>query len=230
MALGKQQGSLYTSLFLCLCVLIARHPSIQTPSSSIHVPGTTPSPCEIGLLSHMDRSAVGYLYSLRLMHAGDLHGQQIPLDAYDYTQVVSWLRLINTLIPQSDIAPFLATFYFSSTQHHHAIYQLIHFLKSYAEQDLSTRWRWYTYGIYLARHSLKDLSYAYYLATNLTQQNRGTLPLWVKQMPGSLLIKMNEKEQAKTFFHDLLTSSIKLSPEERHFLQYRLETLTEHQN
>jgi hypothetical protein len=225
MALTKQRGLLYLCLFLCLYILIVQKPCIEMQSFS--VPGPLPPPCETALLSHLDRSTLGYVYSLKLMHAGDLHGQQIPIDAYDYQQVTSWLSLMNALIPQSEIAPFLATFYFSSTQRNDAILQLTHFLISYAEQDLTRRWRWYTYGVYLAYHHLKDLPYAYHLAVKLSQKNIAVLPLWVKEMPGSLLMKMHDTDHAKALFLNLLSTSNNLSKEERYFLLYKIGKLNE---
>jgi hypothetical protein len=215
----------YLLLSICLCLLLLRNSERELPHLS--VPGPAPTLTELKLLSQIDRYASGYFYSLFLLHTGDLHGRQTSIDAYDFNHVLAWLTFLTTLNPQSEIAPLLATFYYSNTHFQNAIYRLILFLKNYATSDLPRRWRWYTYGIYLAHHHLKDIAYAYRLAVELSQTNNVTLPLWVKDMPGSLLIKMHHKELAKDFFLNLLKSSTNLSPEERHFLRYKLKSLND---
>jgi hypothetical protein len=207
-------------LALCLGLIVLRH----TASHVTSAPGHVPPIYEQTILKQFDPSAAGYFYSLQLFHAGDLHGQHTPIESYDHKRVIAWLDLLTEFIPQSEIAPFMATFYFSNTGNRSAIYGLIDFLTRYAQRDLNTRWRWYTYGIYLAHHHLDDFTYAYQLSTALLNHD---LPLWVKDMPASLMVKMNRYEHAAAFLKNLLRSAQNLSPEEQRFLQFRLKSITD---
>jgi hypothetical protein len=123
-------------------------------------PDPLPSATTTKILSSLDPLALYYFYSLKLLHAGDLHGHVTPLDHYDYGRVLSWLNLLVQLNPASEFAPFLATFYFGSTHDKAALRSLIEFLVTYAALDKSSRWRWHSYGVYLAHHQLRDFNYA----------------------------------------------------------------------
>ena len=223
MALNWQTFRRYLLAAFCLTSLMLRWPLQEMAQPT--PPGSTPSSGEIAILRRLEPVAPFYFYALQLLHAGDLHGQQTAIDDYDYAQVLQWLRLLAEMNPTSEIAPFLATFYFSGTSHHMPIYDIIDFLSSYAKENISHRWRWHAYGVYLAHHRLQDLSYAYVLASDLVKAAPVSLPLWVQELPGLLLTKLNQPELARSFFRNLLDSSITLSKEERQYLEEKLKSI-----
>jgi len=211
----------YVQAAACIALLLSRAPVQELRDAA--PPGPAPGRAEIVLIKQLDQVALSYFYALKLMHAGDLHGQHSTLEAYNYDQVLHWLALLVDLNPTSEIAPFLATFYFSGTNKSAALYHIIEFLKDYANTDVTQRWRWQAYGIYLAHHRLRDLAYASQLASDLIKDKPSALPLWVKELPGMLLIKMDEHKQAHYFFRNLLESNPDLSKEERLYLEEKVK-------
>lgn len=223
MAVKKRSYLLSCILLICVSLLLTRPPLSKFGFSP--PPGEVPSDLEIQFVKQIDYLALSYFYALKLLHAGDLHGQHVSLDLYDYDQVLGWLKLLTQLNPSSEVAPFLATFYFAATPKRTSLYLIIQFLQSYAKEDINARWRWYSYAIYLAQHHLHDIQHAYQMACDLSTQESACLPLWVKEMPGMLLVKMGQADLARHFFLNLLNTCQNLSQQERQYLRYKLESL-----
>lgn len=169
-----------------------------------------------------------YLHTLELEHLGDLHGDRWSLKHYDPALLKRWFKGLEDLDASRDLLPFLVTFYFADPSAPPALLKTcITFLQAHSKTNLSRKWRWATYGVYLAEHHLKDPSYALTLAQNLAAHSRSTsVPLWVQELPARLLQQTNRLQEAYDVYKFLLQDKgASLSPEEKAWLTYQLGLL-----
>ncbi len=90
--------------------------------------------------------------------------------------------------------------------------------------DPNHRWPALAHAALLAKHRLNDLPLARrYAAAIQRQTTDDSIPLWARQMEIFILEDMNELEAVKVMIGGLLATGRIRDPEERRFLQGRLE-------
>jgi hypothetical protein len=93
-------------------------------------------------------------------------------------------------------------------------------------EDPNRRWPWLAHAALLAKHRLRDLPLARRYAADIQRLATDPgIPLWAKQMEIFILEDMNELEAAKIMLGGLLATGRIRDPQERRFLQGRLEEL-----
>ena len=104
--------------------------------------------------------------------------------------------------------------------------RMIELIRRHYGDDPARRWPWLAHAVYLARHRLEDLPLALALARELAERaDPATVPAWARQMHLFVLEDMGELEAVKILIGGLLASGHLADPNERAFLEWRLEQM-----
>lgn len=142
---------------------------------------------------------------LMLQNFGDVGGRTTALDKYDYPMLGRWFMLSHELDPVSNYAPYLAGFYYGSTQKPSELRPLIDYLAIAGREKGPGRWRWLGQAIFLARFKLQDSGLALTLANELAARDEPGLPAWTRQMPAFIMNASGDKASA----YQLLVTMLK---------------------
>jgi hypothetical protein len=100
------------------------------------------------------------------------------------------------------------------------------FIEAQFLRDPDRRWAALAQAALLAKHRLNDLPLARRYAAEIQRRTTDpTIPSWARQMEIFILEDMNELEAAKVMLGGLLATGRIRDPEERRFLQGRLEEI-----
>ncbi len=153
-------------------------------------------------------------------------GNALPYQRLDYARLVEWLRAIVDADPKSEYPLFAAARVYAEVADPAKCRVMLAFIHQAFLEDPNRRWPWLAQAALLAKHRLHDLPLALRYAADLQQLATGPgVPLWAKQMEIFILEDMNELEAAKIMLGGLLASGRIADPQERRFLQGRLEEL-----
>ena len=102
--------------------------------------------------------------------------------------------------------------------------QMFEFIFDEFGADPNRRWPALAHAALLAKHRLNDLPLARRYAAAIQRQTTDeSVPLWARQMEIFILEDMNELQAVKVMIGGLLATGRIRDPEERRFLQGRLE-------
>jgi hypothetical protein len=139
---------------------------------------------------------------------------------------VQWLRAILDTDPRSDYPLFAAARVYADVEDPAKCREMLAFIHQAFLEDPARRWQWLAHAALLAKHRLRDLPLARRYAADIQRLASGPgIPLWARQMEIFILEDMNELEAAKIMLGGLLASGHIQDPQERRFLQGRLEEL-----
>ncbi len=185
----------------------------------INVP---PAPGEAGavVLTLGDKQMAYRALGLMLQNLGDMGGRSTALKDYDYGELTKWFFLMDRLDPVSDFVPFLAAYYFGSSQDPEKLRPMLDYLLTVGRRPEGEKWRWLAQGVFLARYQMKDMDKALELAHVLAEVENEDMPGWARQMPGFVLAAKGEKEAAYAIMMETLKSSAdKLHPAEVNYMR-----------
>jgi hypothetical protein len=155
-----------------------------------------------------------------------LYLQGFDVRGVDYGRLTGWLGAALALDPRSAYPLFLAARVFAETPDPAASRVALEFIYREFSSDPNRRWPWLAHAALLAKHRLKDLPLARrYAAAVQRQATSSDVPLWAKQMEVFILEDMNELEAARILLGGLLEHGGIDDPNERRFLEQRLEEL-----
>ena len=161
------------------------------------------------------------------LQAFDSRGDNaIPYQRLDYARLVGWLQAILATDPRSEYPLFVAARVYAENPEPAKMRQMLEFIYAEFAADPNRRWLALAHAALLAKHRLHDLPLARrYAAAIQRLANDDSVPLWARQMEIFILEDMNELEAAKVMLGGLLASGRIRDPDERRFLQGRLEEL-----
>jgi hypothetical protein len=144
----------------------------------------------------------------------------------DYSRLATWLQAILATDPRSDYPLFAAARVYAENPDPAKVRRMLDFIYGEFAADPNRRWPALAHAAILAKHRLQDLELARrYAAAIQRQVTDDTVPLWARQMEIFILEDMNELEAARVMLGGLLAAGRIRDPEERRFLQGRLEEL-----
>jgi len=153
-------------------------------------------------------------------------GNSLPYQRLDYTRLVQWLRAIVDTDPKSGYPLFAAARVYAEVADPAKCREMLAFIHQAFLEDPNRRWPWLAHAALLAKHRLQDLPLARRYAADIERLATDPgIPLWAKQMEIFILEDMNELEAAKIMLGGLLATGRITDPQERRFLQGRLEEL-----
>jgi hypothetical protein len=190
-------------------------PSIRQPNESL-----PPAPrAELLRLASFGESAAAARLVMLYLQGFDVRG-------VDYGRLTGWLRAALALDPLSAYPLFAAARVFAETPDPAASRIALEFVYQEFTKDPNRRWPWLAHAALLAKHRLKDLPLARRYAAAIDRQSTSRdVPLWARQMEVFILEDMNELEAARVMLGGLLERGDIHDPNERRFLQQRLEAL-----
>lgn len=159
------------------------------------------------------------------LQAFDSRGDNaIPYQRLDYGRLIAWLRAILATDPRSEYPLFAAARVYGENPDPAKMRQIFDFIFDEFSADPNRRWPSLAHAALLAKHRLNDLPLALRYAAAIQRQTTDqSVPLWAKQMEIFILEDMNELQAVKVMLGGLLASGRIRDPEERRFLQMRLE-------
>jgi hypothetical protein len=185
-----------------------------------------PSVHALRLASIGETAALARLAMIWLQAFDSGGGNAIPYQRLDYGHLVAWLRAILTVDPRSEYPLFAAARVYAENADPAKARLIFDFIFEEFTADPNRRWPALAHAALLAKHRLQDLPLALrYAAAIQRLATDDSVPLWARQMEIFILEDMNELEAAKVMLGGLLATGRIRDPEERRFLQGRLETL-----
>jgi len=153
-------------------------------------------------------------------------GNALPYRRLDYARLVQWLRAILDTDPRSEYPLFAAARVYAEVDDPARCREMLAFVHQAFLEDPNRRWQWLAHAALLAKHRLQDLALARRYAADIARLTTDpSIPLWAKQMEIFILEDMNELEAARIMLGGLLATGGITDPQERRFLQGRLEEL-----
>jgi len=150
----------------------------------------------------------------------------LPYQRLDYARLVQWLRAIIDTDPRSEYPLFAAARVYAEVADPAKCRDMLAFIHQAFLEDPNRRWPWLAHAALLAKHRLQDLPLARRYAADIERLATDPgIPLWARQMEIFILEEMNELEAAKIMIGGLLATGRITDPQERRFLQGRLEVL-----
>ncbi len=161
------------------------------------------------------------------LQAFDSRGDNaIPYQRLDYSRLVGWLHAILATDPRSEYPLFVAARVYAENPEPLKMRRILDFIFAEFAADPNRRWPALAHAALLAKHRLNDLPLArQYAAVIERLATDDSVPLWARQMEIFILEDMNELEAAKIMLGGLLAAGRIRDPEERRFLQGRLDDL-----
>ncbi|NCT40736.1 MAG: hypothetical protein GW778_03625 [Alphaproteobacteria bacterium] len=162
-----------------------------------------------------DEQFAARMISMMIQNFGSTGGRITPIKDYDFDKLGDWLMLNYKLDPHSDLAPYMAAYYFAQSQDPTKIRPVIDYLRIAGNSTEGEKWRWLAQGVYLARFKLNDLNLALDMAKELAALPNDDMPNWARQMPVNVLNQQGEKEAALDLMLSILKDkSDKIHPNE----------------
>jgi hypothetical protein len=187
-----------------------------------------PPAAALRLASFGETAAFSRLAMLWLQ-AFDLRGDNaVSYQKLDYGRLIAWLNAILATDPRSGYPLFAAARVYADNTDPAKTRRMLEFIYAEFGRDPNGRWPSLAHATLLAKHRLRDLPLARRYAQAIQRQTTDpTVPDWAKQMEIFILEEMNELEAATVMLGGLLATGRLQDPEERRFLQERLEQLEE---
>ena len=201
---------------------IAQRPG---PPSAADLP-PAPSARALRIASLGEPAALARLAMVWLLAFDSRADNDLPYQRLDYARLIAWLRAILALDPRSEYPLFAAARIYAENPDPAKMRMALDFVFTEFSADPNRRWPALAHAALLAKHRLNDLALARrYAATLQRLTSDESIPLWARQMEIFILEDMNELEAAKVMLGGLLAVGRIRDPEERRFLQGRLEEL-----
>ena len=161
------------------------------------------------------------------LQAFDYRGDNaISYQRLDYTRLAGWLRAILATDPRSEYPLFAAARVYAEHTDPAKARLMFDFIFEAFAADPNRRWPALAHAALLAKHRLNDLPLARRYAAAIQRLTTDpSVPSWAQQMEIFILEDMNELEAAKVVLGGLLATGRIRDPEERRFLQGRLEEI-----
>jgi hypothetical protein len=201
---------------------LARH--VAAPAATDLPPA--PSVQALRLASVGEPAALARLAMVWLQAFDSRGDNAVPYQRLDYTRLIGWLRAILAIDPRGEYPLFLAARIYAENPDPSKMRRILDFIFEEFAADPKRRWPALAQAALLAKHRLQDLPLArQYAAAIQRLADDDSVPVWARQMEIFILEDMNELEAAKVMLGGLLATGRIRDPEERRFLQGRLEEL-----
>lgn len=213
-------------LTLAITVQIGWHWVLRPESptaSDLPAPASTEV---LRLASFGERAALARLAMVWLQAFDSRGDNAIPYQRLDYLRLTGWLRAILATDPRSEYPLFAAARVYAENLDPAKARLMLEFIAGEFDADPNHRWPALAHAALLAKHRLKDLPLARRYAAMVQQRASGeSVPLWASQMEVFILEDMDELEAAKVMLGGMLAAGRIRDPDERRFLQGRLEEI-----
>jgi hypothetical protein len=214
------------ALALAAQVALRSAQGASAPSASDLPPA--PSASAVRLASLGETAAVARLAMLWLQAFDSRSDNTIRYQQLDYGRLIGWLGAILAADARSGYPLFAAARVYADNADPARMRLMLDFIATEFTRDPNRRWAALAQATLLAKHRLRDLPLARRYAAQIERLTTDpTVPDWAKQMEVFILEDMNELNAAKVMLGGLLATGRIRDPEERRFLEARLQQLEE---
>ena len=219
---GAILGLLALALASQIAWQLAQH---AAPPSATDLP-PAPSVQALRLASLGEPAPLARLAMVWLQTFDSRGDNAIPYRRLDYSRLTGWLRAILATEPRSEYPLFAAARVYAENPDPVKMRRMLDFIFEEFTADPIRRWPALAHAALLAKHRLKDLPLARrYAAAIQRLADNDSVPIWARQMEVFILEDMDELEAAKVMLGGMLATGRIRDPDERRFLQGRLEEL-----
>ncbi len=173
-------------------------------------PNVPPAPGE-GAASALGLGDTQFAYrtlSLPLQIMGNESGLSTPLYLYDYNRLGRWFDILDELDPVSSYVPYIAGYYFGSTQKpKEQLSPVVDYLARVGVRREIGKWHFLVHAIYLAQHRMEDVPRALDLARTLAELPQD-MPYWTRQMPAIVSAASGDKDAAVKIMRATLAATL----------------------
>ena len=215
-------GLLAATLSAQLAWQLARHAAAPAAADLPPAPSV-----QVLRLASAGESAAFARLAMVWLQAFDYSGvNTVPYRHLDYGRLAGWLHAILATDPHSEYPLFAAARIYAENPDPAKVRRIFDFIFEEFAADPNRRWPALAHAALLAKHRLQDLPLARrYAAAIQRLATDDAVPLWARQMEAFILEDMNEINAAKVILGGMLAAGRIRDPEERRFLQFRLEEL-----
>ena len=224
--LSAVPGGILALLALALSAQVGWRVAQQAVAPAVTDLPPAPSVQALRLASLGESAALARL-AIVWLQAFDSRGDNaIPYQRLDYTHLVGWLHAILAIDPRSEYPLFLAARVYAENTDPSKMRRILEFVFDEFAADPARRWPALAHAALLAKHRLHDLPLARRYAAAIERlATDDSVPVWARQMEVFILEDMNELQAARVMLGGLLATGRIRDPEERRFLQGRLDEL-----
>ena len=224
--LSAVPGGILALLALALSAQVAWRIAQQTIATNVTDLPPAASVQALRLASLGEPAALSRTAMVWLLAFDSRGDNALPYQRLDYTRLVGWLHAILAIDPRSEYPLFVAARIYAENPDPSKMRRILEFVFDEFAADPARRWPALAHATLLAKHRLHDLPLARRDAAAIQRlATDDSVPLWARQMEIFILEDMNELQAAKVMFGGLLAAGRIRDPEERRFLQGRLEEL-----
>lgn len=177
-----------------------------------------PGRAAVKALAFGDEQFYFRVLALEIQNAGDTFGRFTALYQYDFKKLKAWFTLLDTLDKESDHIPFLASYYYSQTQHVPDVRYVVEYLYEHSKDKPSKNYWWLANAAYLAEHKLNDKDLAIKVAAPL--EHADDAPFWARQLPAFVHERRGEMDDALRIMQHIEQHSKEIPDNEMRFMTY----------
>jgi hypothetical protein len=185
---------------------------------SMDIVPDVPGQVAVKALSFGDEEFYFRMLALDIQNAGDTFGRFTELYKYDFRKLYAWFTLLDSLDDESDYIPFIASYYYSQTQHVGDVRYVVDYLYEHSYWRPEKKYWWLAQATYLAQHKLHDNDLALKMASPL--EHAYDAPYWVRQLPAFVHENRGEMNDALRIIEDIQANSKNIPPSELKFMTY----------
>ena len=180
-----------------------------------------PGQVAVKALSFGDEEFYFRMLAYDIQNAGDTFGRFTELYKYDFKKLYAWFMLLDTLDKESDYMPFIASYYFSQTQHIADDRYVVNYLYEHSKDRPDKNYWWLGQAVYIAQHKLGDKDLALKVSTPLEQST--TAPFWARQLPAFVRESRGEMDAAGKIMQHVIDNSKNIPDGEWRFMKYFMD-------
>jgi hypothetical protein len=208
----------YSALIVFSLLQLAYWHRTSTILPDMSVVPEVPGRQAVAALSFGDEEFYFRVLALEIQNAGDTFGRFTELYKYDFSKLYAWFTLLDTLDSDSNYIPFLASYYFSQTQHTQDVRYVVDYLYEHSKDRPGKDYWWLAQASYLAEHKLKDRDLALKMALPLERATNA--PFWVRQLPAFVHERRGEMDDAYAIIENIEKNTKNIPPSELRFMTY----------
>ena len=225
-ALSAVPGGILSLLAVAIAAQIGWHWVQRTGSRAASDLPPPASAQALRLASFGEPAALARLAMVWLQNFDSRGDNDIPYQQLDYARLAAWLHAIQATDARSGYPLFVAARVYAENPTPAKARLMLEFIAREFDADPNRRWPALAHAALIAKHRLKDLPLARRYASMVQRlATDESVPLWARQMEVFILEDMNELEAAKVMLGGMLATGRIRDPDERRFLEGRLEEI-----
>ena len=159
--------------------------------------------------------------ALTIQSMGDTYGRFTTLSEYDYTKLVLWFQLADTMDIKSKTIPTMASYLYSTNQNVDENRKIVDYLVSRSQKiGFEKSWWWMIQAMIIADVTIKDTTLMKSIGEMLLN-TEANIPFWSRSMVASMLITRPDDgrlDMAEDLVAKIVVNYDKLKDEDKDYI------------